>query len=395
MSILLWTAIILILAKIFSHLASKLGLPPVLGMLVLGLLLGPSGLHLVETNDVLKTLADVGVVVLLFMAGLETDLVRMRREGRPAMLTALGGVVFPFVSGFCVALAFHFSVAQSLLLATALTATSVSIPVITLFDLGKLRGREGRTILAAAVIDDIMAVLILAFTIGLVSGGSQILASFGKIVLFLLVACTVGLLTFRWLVRFTMRLQASQALLAIALGILLIYASGAELSGMASITGAYLAGLFLGRTEVRRRLLSGMDTIGHALFISIFFVHVGLQAKIEIGGGRSLFLVLYILVAILGKFVGCGLGARVGGLPLLRSLRVGIGMIPRGEVGLAVTSMALSRGLIGSFEFSSMVLLVLVTAFVTPPLLKWSFASEAKFEETREENDVSAHNHTE
>jgi Kef-type K+ transport system membrane component KefB len=395
MSILFYTAVILILAKIFSHLASRLGLPPVLGMLVLGLLLGPSGLHLIETNDVLKTLADVGVVVLLFMAGLETDLTRMRREGRPATLTALGGVVFPFVFGFCLAMAFHLTIPQSLLLATALTATSVSIPVITLFDLGKLRGPEGRTILGAAVIDDIMAVLILAFTIGLVGGGAEILASFGKIALFLVIACTVGLFTFRWLVRSTMRLQASQALLAIALGILLIYASGAELCGMASITGAYLAGLFLGRTEVRRRLLSGMDTIGHALFISIFFVHVGLQADIEMVGGRSFFLILYILVAILGKFVGCGLGARAGGLPFLRSLRVGIGMIPRGEVALAVTSMAMSRGLIGASEFSSTVLLVLITAFVTPPLLKWSFASDAKSEEIREENDVSAHNHTE
>lgn len=395
MSILFYTAIILILAKIFSHLASKLGLPPVLGMLVLGLLLGPSGLDIVRTNEVLKTLADVGVVVLLFMAGLETDLVQMRREGRPAMLTAVGGVIFPFISGFLLSVAFHFSISQSLLLATALTATSVSIPVMTLFDLERLRGPEGRTILGAAVIDDILAVLILAFTLGLAGGGTQIAMSFGKIVLFFVIACAVGLFTFRRLMQLTMKLQASEALLAIALGMLLIYASGAELSGMASITGAYLAGLFLGRTEVRRRLLSGMDTVGHALFISVFFVHMGLQARIEIVGEKSLFLLLFILVAILGKLIGCGMGARVGGLKPLRSVRVGIGMIPRGEVALAVTSMAMSRGLIGASEFSSTVLLVLVTAFITPPLLKWSFTGKGEVKKTRGENDVSSHNHTE
>jgi Kef-type K+ transport system membrane component KefB len=176
-------------------------------------------------------------------------------------------------------------------------------------------------------------------------------------------------------VELAMKLQANQALLAVALGILLIFASGAHLAGMASITGAYLAGLFLGRTRVRRRLLGGMDTIGHALFISIFFVHVGLEADVGAVGGQYLFLILYILAGILGKLAGCGLGARLSGLQSLRSVRVGIGMVPRGEVALAVTSMAMSRGLMESSQFSSTVLLVLVTTLITPPLLKWSFAA--------------------
>lgn len=392
MNTLFSTALIIILAKIGSHLMSRLKQPPVLGMLLLGILLGPSGFNVVRTNETLKTLADIGVIILLFMAGLETDLERMRREGSTSILTASGGVVLPFICGFLLPMAFHFSISQSLMLATALTATSVSIPVMTLFDLDRLRGPEGRAILGAAVIDDVMAVLILAFTLGLVSGKTRILLSFSKIFLFFLISCALGFFVFRKIIDLTMKLQANQALLAVALGILFIYASGADLAGMAPITGAYLAGLFLGRTPVRRRLLGGMDTIGHALFISIFFVHVGLQAKIELVEGRYLFLVLYILVGILSKFTGCGLGAKLGGLQLRRSMRVGIGMIPRGEVALAVTSIAMSRGLIGAPEFSSTVLLVLVTAFITPPLLKWSFAKRVELRESEEESDVSSHN---
>lgn len=375
MTILFHTAVIVILAKVFSHLASILRLPPVIGMLVLGLLLGPSGLGLMSSNQVLKTLADIGVVVLLFMAGLETDLGQMRREGRLTVSAAVGGVTVPFFLGLLLAVVFDFSLPQSLLLATALTATSVSIPVMTLFDLDRLKGLEGRTILGAAVIDDIMAVLILAFTLGLFTSGTSVISAFGKIALFFLIACVVGIFAFRKLVELTMKLQANQALLAIALGILLIFASGAHLAGMASITGAYLAGLFLGRTRVRRRLLGGMDTIGHALFISIFFVHVGLVADVGAVGGKYLFLFLYILTGIFGKLAGCGLGARLSGLQLLRSVRVGIGMIPRGEVALAVTSMAMSRGLMDSSQFSSTVVLVLVTTLITPPVLKWSFAA--------------------
>lgn len=395
MNILFSTAIIVILAKVFSHVVSKLKMPPVLGMLILGLLLGPSGLNIVCTNSVLKTLADIGVIVLLFMAGLETDLTRMWREGRPSMLTAAGGVVLPFISGLLLCMGLHFGISQSLLLATTVTATSVSVPVMTLFDLERLRGLEGRTILGAAVIDDVIAVLMLAFTLGMISGRSQVVIASGKIFLFFLVGCTVGLFALGKIMELTMKLQASQALLAVALGILLLYASAADSVGMAPVTGAYLAGLFLGRTGVKRRLLGGMDTIGHTLFISIFFVHVGLQAELGTVGGKYFFLILYILVAIFSKFIGCGLGARLGGLQPLRSIRVGIGMIPRGEVALAVISMAMSRGFLGSSEFSATVLLVLVTALITPPLLKWSFAQTSEFKELRREKDVSSHNHTE
>ncbi|KPJ49116.1 hypothetical protein AMJ40_06270 [candidate division TA06 bacterium DG_26] len=395
MSTLLSTAVIIISAKVGSHVLSKLKQPPVLGMLLLGLLLGPSGLNIVRSNEVLKTLADIGVIILLFMAGLETDLAGMRKEGRVSILTATGGVILPFFSGFLIGRAFHFNIGESLFLGTALTATSVSIPVMTLFDLDRLRGPEGRAILGASVMDDVMAVLILAFTAGLLGGGSKIVVSLGEMSLFFVLACIIGLFAFQRIMQFAMRLQASQALLAVAFGILLIYASAADLAGIAPITGAYVAGVFLGRTAVRRRLLSGMDTIGHALFISIFFVHVGLQEKLQIGGGQYLFLVLYILVGIVGKFVGCGLGATLGGLRIYRSVRVGIGMIPRGEVALAVASIAMSRGLVGAAEFSSTVLLVVVTALITPPLLKWSFAERGETKELGEENDVPSHDHTE
>jgi Kef-type K+ transport system membrane component KefB len=223
----------------------------------------------------------------------------------------------------------------------------------------------------------------------------RIFSALGKISLYFLVASGIGILLFERMVRLAMRLQANQALLGIALGILLIYANSAHSAGMASVTGAYLAGLFLGRTSVRRRLLSGMDTIGHTLFISVFFVNVGLQAELGAVGRMYPFFVLYVLVAILSKFLGSGLGALCGGLEFRRSIRVGVGMVPRGEVALAVTSVAVSKGLMGGPEFSSIVLLVLVTALMTAPLLKWSFASGIRLKESREGNDVSARNHTE
>jgi Kef-type K+ transport system membrane component KefB len=325
-------------------------------------------------------LAEIGVILLMFVAGLETDLQQMRRVGHVAFWSAAGGVVLPFVGGIVTAAAFGLPVFwEGVFVGTILTATSVSISAQTLLELGVLRSREGMTILGAAVIDDVMGIVVLSFVVAFAEASAEGVNLFqvGLIILRMTLFFGVGLLGARYferLVRWGHGLGVSQGLLASVVLVAFLYAWAAEyVGGVAAITGSYLAGVLFTRTSFKSRIDDGIHPLTYSLLVPIFFISIGLRANGRELGDQVWFTVTLVGVAILAKALGCGLLAKICGFSRRESIRVGIGMISRGEVGLIVAGYGLGHRLIGQDVFSASVIMVLVTTMVTPPLLRVVF----------------------
>ena len=387
MQLLLVLGLLIAAAKLAGVGASKLGQPAVLGELLAGVLLGPTALNLLGLPFVTDThlgetvlhLAELGVVLLMFLAGLEVDLEQLRRVGRVAVASGTLGVVAPVLLGAAAALLFAHGLGTALFIGVILSATSVSISAQTLLELGRLRSREGIAMLGAAVVDDVLVILLLSVFVAVSkgAGGVGAVAVIAlRLLVFVAVAVPLGIWLLPRLARWVARLPISAGLLAFAVVTTLLYAWAAEyLGGVALITGAFLAGLLLGRTEFRHQLEEGFHTLAYAFFVPLFFVSIGLQANArELGRGDLVFALVVSAVAIVSKLVGSGLGARLAGFANGPSLRLGLGMISRGEVGLIVASVGIAEGLIGASLFAVMVIMVLVTTLVTPPLLRAAFA---------------------
>ena len=329
--------------------------------------------------ETLLDLADLGVILLMFVAGMETDLDEMRRVGRVAFWSATGGVILPFAGGILVARAFGFPMMwEGAFIGTILTATSVSISAQTLMELGALRTKEGTTILGAAVIDDVMGILVLSVIVALARAGHGVgLGSIAwvmvKMTLFFVVAIAAGRL-FRPLTEWADRLGTSQGLLAVVVATALLYAWAAEfLGGIAAITGSYVAGVLFAQTPLKKKIDLGLAPLTYSVLVPVFFVSIGLRANGRELGEQVLFTVLLVAVAIAAKALGCAIGARALGFDNRQSVRVGIGMISRGEVGLIVAGYGLTHAIIGEAVFSASVIMVLATTVVTPPLLRLVF----------------------
>jgi Kef-type K+ transport system membrane component KefB len=319
------------------------------------------------------TFSHIGVILLMFIAGLETDTRQMRQVGKVAFISASMGVLLPFAAGTAFALASHYSLPASLFLGTLLTATSVSISAQTLKDLGKLTSKEGTTILGAAVIDDVLGLLVLsallAFTLGQNPVGSLL-----KMVLYFPIAFVVGRYLFPLLSHWLPRLLAVEVRLGFVLALVFFYAWSAEsLGNVAAITGAYIAGVLMSSTDMREWVHDGMSKLGYSLFIPLFFIGIGTQATFQgIWDSPSLvwFSLSLIGIGIVTKVVGCGGGALLGGFRPEEALKVGVGMISRGEVALITATIGLQAGLVTPALFSATVLMTIITTVVTPPLLK-------------------------
>jgi Kef-type K+ transport system membrane component KefB len=329
--------------------------------------------------SVLLDLAELGVVLLMFVAGMETELDEMRRVGAAAFWSAFGGVVLPFIGGLAVARAFGWPIIwEGAFIGTILTATSVSISAQTLMEIGALRTKEGATILGAAVIDDVMGILILSIIVALAraAGGVDVMSVvfvIVKMIVFFVIAIAAGRY-FRTLTAWADGLGTSQPLLAIVVVTALLYAWAAEyLGGVAAITGSYVAGVLFARTPLKKKIDEGLAPLTYSVLVPVFFVSIGLQANGRDLGAHALFTVALLLVAIGAKVAGCAVGARALGFTTTESVRVGIGMISRGEVGLIVAGYGLSHGIIGADVFSASVIMVLGTTLVTPPLLRLVF----------------------
>lgn len=373
-------ALILLATKCGGLLVKRLGQPSVLGEVLAGIIIGPSLLGLVAPSQGLKDLAELGVILLMFIAGLETDIHELKATGFASTMIACGGVLLPFLTGPLIAKLFGFSMAQGIILGTILTATSVSISVQTLLDLGFLKSKQGMAILGAAVIDDILGIIVLTVVIGVTGQGhDSVLLLILKMLLYFLLATVIGIRFTGKILALAVRIRLKESLLGVTLAVAFIFAYVAEISGVAAITGAYLFGVLISRTGFKARISERVEILGYGFLIPMFFAGIGLEANLHTFDNQGLlFSLAFIAVAILSKIVGCGLTSRMIGFNWRQSMQIGFGMIPRAEVALVIASLALKNDLINQSMFSSVVLLVVVTTVVTPPLLKLVFSNEPK-----------------
>jgi Kef-type K+ transport system membrane component KefB len=380
-------AIILAAARASGLLAMRLGQPAVVGELVAGVILGPTVIDLFAANflsssDVEHTitlLAQLGIIFLMFLAGLETDLGEVNSVRRVALLSGIFGVSLSIALAASGTALFGFSAKVCVFIGICLSATSVSISVRTLMDLNALRGREGIAIMAAAVVDDVLALVVLSLFIAFaVQGGGSaghVALVLVRVAGFFVAAYVAGRFVLPPLARWISTAPMKEGALAFAIVVALFYAWSADYMGeMASITGAFLAGLFLRATPVRDLIDTEVRALSLGFLAPVFFISVGLSADASaLGGKDTALLVVLVAAAIAAKVIGCGLGALVAGEPRSSALRIGTGMISRGEVQLIVASIGLSKALIDTDLYSVIVLTVLVTAILTPLLLRAVF----------------------
>ncbi len=378
-------AIIIIAAKSLGLLMRKIHVPQVVGEIIAGLLIGPNVLHLVDQSEFLSQMAELGVIMLMFVAGLETDLKEMKRTGPVALFVAALGVALPFAGGFLLySCLYGFGAVgsdaffEAVFIGTILTATSVSITVETLREMGKLKGKVGTTILSAAIIDDVLGILLLTFVIGFKSAEVQPLTVVINTGLFFLAALGVGILLywlFKWLDK---RYPHRRRIPIFGLAVCLLFSFAAErFFGIADITGAYVAGIIFCNIRDSDYIARKIDIGSYMLFSPIFFASIGLKTEIQdLDVSMLVFSVLFVLVALATKIIGCGLAAKICRFRWIDSLRVGVGMMTRGEVALIVAQKGLAVGLIPAVYFTSVILLIIVSSVVTPIVLKLLYRKE-------------------
>lgn len=381
--------LIIVSAKTAGYLSSRMGQPAVLGELLVGLLLGPTILDVLHELPVLnkdehllasiKLMAELGVVLLMFLAGLELKLSDLLRSGKVSALSGTLGVLVPLTLGWLTARLFGTPNDQAILVGLALSATSVSIAAQTLIELNVLRTRVGLALLGAAVFDDVLVILLLSAAGVLLAhtggGWGSVAVTLLRMIAFLVGGTLLGFWLLPPLASAVRRLPISQGLIAFALCAVLFYAwAAAALGGVASITGAFLVGLFLGRTPYKDTIEEGIGVITYSFLAPIFFVDIGLEVNMRALGSDLLgYALVLTAVAILSKLAGAGLGALWSGFDRLSALRLGIGMVSRGEVGLIVAAFALNQGLLTADLFALVVFMIIIATLVTPPLLRAAY----------------------
>lgn len=382
-------AIIILAAKVCGIFAKKLKAPQVVGEIIAGLLIGPSILGLVEQSDILAAMAEIGVVLLMFGAGLETNFKELLKTGPKALLIAIVGVFVPLAGGTLLYGAFYgFSEIGSegfyraVFIGTIMTATSVGITVQTLKELGHLKGEIGTLIVSSAIIDDVIGIIVLTFVIGMKNPDSQPLDVVKNTGLFFLFCVLAGIICYYIFKYIDKRHPHQRRIPILGLALCMVMAYCAEhFFGIADITGAYVAGLILCNLRDSEYIAEKMDISSYMLFGPVFFASIGL--KTEFSGFTPellVFSLLFVAVALLTKIIGCGLIAKIFRYNMRDSLKVGIGMMTRGEVALIVAQKGLSVGLLDPVYFTSVILLIIVSSILTPILMKLLFRGEKSVE---------------
>jgi len=388
---LLQIAIVLAAAKAGGWLSKQIGQPAVLGELVAGLILGPSAIHVfgvnyfseAHTTETIREMGEIGVIFLMFVAGLEIELSDFAKLGKPAFLSGTLGVIVPIALCIVLIAPFGYDITHSAFIGITLAATSVSISAQTLMELNLLRSREGLTLLGAAVVDDVLALVALSIFTALVgeSGGGflQLMGVIARMILFLAISFFGGLWLLPRVVRWASHLSISQPVLSIVIINIMMFAWAAQaLGNVAAITGSFIAGVGLSRSEVKHDIQRGIHSLTYSFFVPIFLVGIGLTANMRALSSNDLaFTIVVIVIAIISKIIGCGLGAKAGGMAWGESFRVGVGMISRGEVGLIVASAGITSGIITNSIFTVVIVMVIVSTLVTPPLLRLVFSKSA------------------
>ncbi len=377
-------AIILLTTKVLGIVSNKFHMPQVVGALLAGLVFGPACFGIIQNSDFIETTAELGVVVLMFCAGMETDVKELKNSGKSSFIIAICGVVVPLLGGFLVARYFNQShlipsdasstlFLQNLFIGVILTATSVSITVETLKELGRLKTRSGNAILGAAIIDDILGIVALTVITSFSDSSINIGFVLLKIVAFFIFAVVAGIGFYKLYSRWSeaAHRQLHRHVVFAFVFCLLMSFIAEEFFGVANITGAFIAGLVLSGTKKAPYISSKFDVISYLYLSPIFFASIGLKVALpEMNSTIVIFSLILLAVAILTKVIGCGVGAKISGLETYESQRVGVGMVSRGEVALIVASKGAALGLLGSNFMGPIVIMVVVTTVITPILLK-------------------------
>ncbi len=394
--ILLSVGIIVIAAKYFGTLAKKLGVPQVAGMILAGLLLrfipwfknfGSPDSNIIynETNKFIQYMAEIGVILIMFSAGLGTNLKSLAKSGFKATIVAACGVIAPLVIGTIVALCFWgfdgfgtHRFFEAVFIGTILTATSVSISVAVLKELGKIKSDVGQTIISAAIIDDVFGIIVLTIVLGVSTGRGGYLGIILKTVAFFICAIFVGIITYRFFSWYDKRHPRTHRIPIYALGVALIFAYAAEkFFGIADITGAYIAGIVFCNLTDASYMESKIDINSYMFFSPIFFASIGLKTDLsDMNTAMLWFSIAFVVAGCVSKIIGCGGSAKLLGYNWKASLQVGLGMMVRGEVALIVATKGLSVGLVESTYFTPVILLIIVSSMLVPILLKKAFAEK-------------------
>ncbi|WP_309121508.1 cation:proton antiporter [Paenibacillus sp.] len=366
-------AMILLASKIAGDLSAKLGQPSVLGKLLIGIVLGPTVLGIVNRTDVLAEISQIGVILLMFIAGLETDMEEFKRSGKASAYVGVLGIALPLGLGYGAGLVMGLPQAEAIFLGLLLSATSVSISVQSLKEMGRLKSKEGATILGAAVIDDVLVIVALAFVMSFTGGDVHLGTVVLKKFVFFAAALLFAWKAVPWVLRKFAPLRVTEAVVSAGLIVCFGYAYFAEYTGVAGIIGAYIAGVAISRTPHKREVFEKVETIGYAVFVPVFFTSIGVSAEFSAIGEHLGLIAALSALAVLTKLLGSGLGARLAGFGWRSSLGVGAAMVSRGEVALIIAAIGLETGLLASDLFAVLVVVILVTTILTPPMMKLFF----------------------
>ena len=370
---------ILLTAKVFGIIARKLHAPEVVGEIIAGLLIGPAILGFVDQSDFINKMAEIGVIMLMFEAGLSTDMKKLKATGLKATAIACAGVFVPLILGTVLFMSFYGfgpigsdQFIKGLFIGTLMAATSVSITVAALKELGKLSSTVGTTIVSAAIIDDVIVIVVLTFVLSAKGTGSSVWGTMLKALLFFAVAIITGFIVYKVFEWLDARYEHTRRIPIAALVYCIIMAYVAEkFFGIADITGAYVAGVVLCNLHDVKYVERKVDVSSYMVFAPIFFAGIGLKVSFEnVNTTLLLFSVAFVFVALLSKIIGCGSAAKLCRFNWNDSLKIGIGMMTRGEVALITAQKGLAAGLITSDYFTAVILMILVSSILAPVLLK-------------------------
>src|SRR5712692_2285924 len=367
---LLYLGVILLAAKLGAEAAQRVGMSAVIGEIIVGVLLGHSVLNVIPESELVEALAEMGVLFMIFLLGLETKVAHVLEVGVTALLVALGGIMLPFALGYLTGWLVGLPWNTSLFLGAVLTATSVAISARVFLDVGMGRSRVTRIILAAAVIDDIVGLMVLSLVLAL-TGHSQARmdVQIGKEAIFLLIGFPVVWYLIPKVITRLRRLEGEGALFAVILGITFLFAYGGVLAGFEPIIGAFLIGIIFGRAQEALVIERQVESLVHFL-APIFFLHIGLLIDVSALSQGLGFVLVLTLMATIGKLVGSGGAALARHLPFREALLIGVGMVPRGEVGLIVAGIGARAGIFRTEIFSAAALMCILTVVVVPPFLR-------------------------
>ena len=375
--------LIILVVKIFTLITQRIKMPKVLGGLIAGILLGPAMLNIVQNSTILEALSKFGIILIMFLAGMETSIKKFIANSNKYIIIALTGVIVPLILGALCSLIYVQDWKINLFFGAVITATSVSITVETLLEMKKIKSSVGLAILGAGVVDDVIGILFLTI---IMNNGKMQMSTFAlmilKIILFFGTAIILGLLLFKLFEKIEKKDIKTEQMPTYSIAFALIFAYIAEALGVSGIIGAYIAGLVIGNTEKGRKIRGKLDLVVHVIFSPIFFASIGLNLKsLNLNLHAWTFIIIFTIITIMSKIIGSGLGAKICGYSKEKAIQIGIGMSTRGEVALIIADEAKKINLINEEVFSIVIITVTLVTIITPIMLHYSFKKNNDLEQ--------------